>query len=58
MAALAAVCVYMCDVVCLCFRFPVQSMVMEPDQGKVLNGLNANELLDNLEEASVFDKLL
>ena len=29
-----------------CHRFPVQSMVFEPGEGRVLSGVNANELLD------------
>lgn len=40
------------------YKFPVQSMVMEPTEGRVISGLNANELLDNVDDTSIVDKLL
>lgn len=33
-------------------------MVMEPTEGRVISGLNANELLDNVDDTSIVDKLL
>ena len=40
------------------FRFPVQSMVIEPREGRVLHGLNANELMDVQEETFHLDSLM
>ena len=39
-------------------RFPVQSMVIEPREGRVLRGLNANELMDTQEETFHLDSIL
>ena len=40
------------------YRFPVQSMVIEPREGRVLHGLNANELMDVQEETFHLNSLL
>ena len=39
-------------------RFPVQSMVIEPREGRVLHGLNANELLEVQDDKFVMDSFL
>lgn len=40
------------------YKFPVQSMVIEPREGRVLRGLNANELMDTQEETFHLDSIL
>ena len=39
-------------------RFPVQSMVVRPEDGVVLSQLNANELLDHGADAGIIESLL
>ena len=39
-------------------RFPVQSMVVRPEDGVVLSQLNANELLDHGADAGIIESLM
>ena len=51
-------CVYMHACMHTHTRFPVQSMVVRPEDGVVLRQLNANELLDNGADAGIIESLL
>ena len=44
--------------IAMSYRFPVQSMVIEPREGRVLHGLNANELLDVQDDKPILDSPL